>query len=112
MVRGQFFGGMAMATGYALHEEIKSKDGRITNLNLNTYRIPHAMDLPEMTAIIVENPDPQSPSGAKSLGEPTNEILAPAIANAICHATGKREFALPIKLSALPEELPEEECRL
>src|ERR1019366_9949361 len=109
MVRGQFFGGMAMATGYALHEEIKSKDGRITNLKLNTYRIPHAMDLPAMTAIIVENPDPLSPSGAKSLGEPTNEILAPAIANAICHATGKRHFALPIKFSALPEELPEEE---
>jgi CO/xanthine dehydrogenase Mo-binding subunit len=112
MVRGQFFGGMAMATGYALHEEIKSKDGRITNPNLNTYRIPRAMDLPEMTAIIVENPDPQSPSGAKALGEPTNEILAPAIASAIFHATGKREFALPIKLSAVPDEMPEEECRL
>ncbi len=112
MVRGQFFGGMAMAAGYGLHEEINSKDGRITNLNLNTYRIPRAMDLPEMTALIVENPDPQSPTGAKALGEPTTEILAPAIANAIYHATGKREFALPIKLSAQPEELPEEECRL
>ena len=112
MVRGQFFGGMAMAAGYALHEEVKSKNGRITNLNLNTYRIPRAMDLPEMTAIIVENPDPQSPTGAKGLGEPTNEILAPAIANAIFHATGKREFALPIKLSVVPDEVPAEECRL
>ncbi len=112
MIRGQYFGGMAMATGYALHEEIKAKDGRITNLNLNTYRIPRATDLPEMTAIIVENPDPQSPSGAKALGEPTNEILAPAIANAIFHATGKRELALPIRLSAAPETSPEEDCRL
>jgi len=112
MVRGQFFGGMAMATGYALHEEVRSRDGRITNLNLNSYRIPRAMDLPEMTAIIVENPDPQSPSGAKAVGEPTNEILAPAIANAVFHATGKREFALPIRLSAAPDEAPEEECRL
>jgi CO/xanthine dehydrogenase Mo-binding subunit len=112
MVRGQFFGGMAMAAGYALHEEIRSKDGRIANLNLNSYRIPRAMDLPEMTAIIVENPDPLSPSGAKAIGEPTNEILAPAIANAVFNATGKREFALPIRLSAAAEELPEEECRL
>ena len=112
MVRGQFFGGMAMSAGYALHEEIKSKDGRITNLNLNTYRVPRAMDLPEMTAIIVENPDPLSPSGAKAIGEPTNEILAPAIANAVFNATGKREFALPIRLLAAPEEFPEEDCRL
>ena len=112
MVRGQFFGGMAMAAGYALHEEIRTKDGRITNLNLNGYRIPRAMDLPEMTAIIVENPDPQSPSGAKALGEPTNEILAPAIANAIFNATGRRQLALPIRLSAVPDEPPEEECRL
>jgi len=112
MVRGQFFGGMAMATGYALHEEIRTKDGRITNLNLNSYRIPRAMDVPEMKAIIVENRDPNSPSGAKALGEPTNEILAPAIANAVFHATGKREFSLPIRLSAAPEEPPEEECRL
>jgi CO/xanthine dehydrogenase Mo-binding subunit len=112
MVRGQFFGGMAMATGYALHEEIRSKDGRITNLNLNSYRIPRAMDLPEMTAIVVENPDPMSPSGAKALGEPTNEILAPAIANAVFHATGLRQCSLPIRLSAVPENLPDDECRL
>ena len=112
MVRGQFFGGMAMATGYALHEEIRSRDGRITNSNLNSYRIPRATDLPEMTAIIVENADPQSPSGAKAVGEPTNEILAPAIANAVFNATGRRELSLPIKLSDAPGELPEEECRL
>jgi CO/xanthine dehydrogenase Mo-binding subunit len=101
-----------MAVGYALHEEVRSKDGRITTLNLNMYRIPRSTDLPEMKAIIVENPDPQSPSGAKALGEPTTEILAPAIANAVFHATGRREFALPIKLSAVPEELSEEDCRL
>jgi CO/xanthine dehydrogenase Mo-binding subunit len=112
MVRGQFFGGMAMATGYALHEEIRSKDGRITTTNLNTYRIPRSMDLPEMTAIIIENRDPHSPSGAKALGEPTNEILAPAIANAVFHATGRRQLSLPIRLSALPDEPLEEDCRL
>ncbi len=88
------------------------KDGRITNLNLNTYRIPRAMDLPEMTAIIVENPDPNSPSGAKALGEPTNEILAPAIANAVFHATGKRRVLPADQAVRRPEEAPEEECRL
>ena len=110
MVKGQFFGGMAMGTGFGLHEEIKHKDGKITNLNLNTYRIPRAMDLPEMKAILIENPDPISPSGAKSIGEPANEIMAPAIANAIYHATGQRHFSLPIRVAGAAEEAPEEVC--
>jgi CO/xanthine dehydrogenase Mo-binding subunit len=103
MVRGQIYGGMAMSAGYGLHEEVKAPDGKMTTLNLNTYRIPRSMDLPEMKAIIIENPDPVSPTGAKSIGEPANEILAPAIANAIFHATGRRHFSLPIHLGALPE---------
>jgi CO/xanthine dehydrogenase Mo-binding subunit len=103
MVRGQIYGGMAMSTGYGLHEEVKAPDGKMTTLNLNTYRIPRSMDLPEMKAIIIENPDPVSPTGAKSIGEPANEILAPAIANAIFNATGRRHFSLPIYLGALPE---------
>jgi CO/xanthine dehydrogenase Mo-binding subunit len=112
MVKGQFFGGMAMGTGFGLHEEIKLKDGRITNLNLNSYRIPRATDLPEMKAILIENPDPLSPTGAKSIGEPANEIMAPAIANAIYHATGKRHFSLPIRVSGAAEEEQEETCKL
>ena len=111
MVKGQFFGGMAMGTGYGLHEEIKLKDGKIVNLNLNSYRIPRAMDLPEMKAILIENPDPISPTGAKSIGEPANEIMAPAIANAIYHATGQRHFSLPIRVAGAVEKTPEKECK-
>jgi CO/xanthine dehydrogenase Mo-binding subunit len=99
MVRGQFYGGMAMGIGYALHEEVRAKEGKIVTTNFNTYRIPRAPDVPEMTAVIVENPDPSSLSGAKSIGEPTTEIMAPAIANAIYSATGQRRFTLPIRLS-------------
>ena len=97
MVEGQFFGGMAMGIGYALHEEVKTKGGKIVNTNFNTYRIPRSMDMPEMKAIIVENNDATTPTGAKSLGEPTNELMAPAIANALYHATGVRQFVLPMK---------------
>jgi CO/xanthine dehydrogenase Mo-binding subunit len=112
MVRGQIYGGMAMSAGYALHEEVKAPGGKMITLNLNTYRIPRSMDLPEMKVIIIENPDPVSPTGAKSIGEPANEILAPAIANAIFNATGQRHFSLPIKLSALPEPAAcEEGCK-
>ena len=55
--------------------------------------------MPEMKAILVENPDPNSPSGAKGIGEPTNELMAPAIANAVFNATGKRFYNLPIKIT-------------
>jgi CO/xanthine dehydrogenase Mo-binding subunit len=99
MLLGQCYGGMAMGAGYALVEEVKIEEGKITNLNLNNYRIQRSTDMPEMTAMIIENPDPNSPSGAKGIGEPTNEIMAPAIANAIYHATGKRHFKLPIKIT-------------
>jgi CO/xanthine dehydrogenase Mo-binding subunit len=103
MVKGQIYGGMAMSAGFALTEEVKAPGGKMTTLNLNTYRIARSLDMPEMKAIIVENPDPVSPTGAKSIGEPANEILAPAIANAIYNATGRRYFATPIRLGALPE---------
>jgi CO/xanthine dehydrogenase Mo-binding subunit len=99
MVEGQFYGGMAMATGYALYEDCLVENGLVLVSNFHNYRLARATDLPEMTAIIVENSDPNSPSGAKGIGEPTNELMAPAIANAIYHATGKRYTALPIKVA-------------
>jgi len=103
MVKGQIYGGLAMGLGYGLTEEVKSEEGRITTRNLNTYRIPRSTDLPDqMTAIILENPDPLSLSGAKGCGEPTLEITAPALANAIYNATGQRTFQLPIRVQPVP----------
>jgi CO/xanthine dehydrogenase Mo-binding subunit len=96
MLEGQFFGGMAMGLGYALHEALDVRGGKILNSNLNSYRIPRSMDMPQMKAIIIENPDPQSPTGAKSIGEPTNELMAPAVANAVYNASGIRYTSLPI----------------
>ncbi len=106
MLLGQYYGGMAMGTGYALHEDLHIDGGRIGHTNLNRYRIPRSTDLCEMRAIVVENHDPVSPTGAKSIGEPSNEIMAPAIANAIHHATGVRYYHLPIRIAGtdVPEE--------
>jgi CO/xanthine dehydrogenase Mo-binding subunit len=56
------------------------------------------MDVPPIQGIIVENADAVGPFGAKSVGEPTNEIAAPAILNAICNATGKRIREIPATL--------------
>ncbi|HEX7611354.1 MAG TPA: xanthine dehydrogenase family protein molybdopterin-binding subunit [Candidatus Limnocylindrales bacterium] len=96
MLLGQFYGGMAMGAGYGLFEEVAMTGGRLRSLNYDTYRIPRSTDMPEMTAIVLENRDPLSPSGAKSIGEPANELMAPAIANAYYHATGQRRCELPI----------------
>ncbi len=96
MAAGQVLGGIVMGLGFALKEEIVHKDGVIQNTNLNTYRIPRSTDAPEMTAILVENPDPDGPYGAKSLGEPTNELMGAAVANAVYYATGRRILSLPI----------------
>lgn len=97
MLLGQFFGGMTMGMGYALMEEVKEEEGMIKNLNYHTYPIMKISDIPEMNAYFIENNDPLSPSGAKGIGEPTLELMAPAIANALYRATGIRLNRLPLK---------------
>ncbi len=98
MLLGQIYGGIAQGMGMALMEKVETEGGVIRNASFRKYRIPKAMDLPEMTALIIENPDPTSPSGAKGIGEPALEIIAPAIANAVYHATGRRMDRLPIRI--------------
>ncbi len=103
MILGQMYGGIAQATGQALMEDIGIEGGRIHNLNFNSYRIPKARDMPEITGIIVENYDPTSPTGAKGIGEPALELMTAAIANAVYNATGIRFTSLPIRID--PKEL-------
>jgi CO/xanthine dehydrogenase Mo-binding subunit len=97
-VLGQMYGGIAMGLGYGLLEEFEIEAGVPKQLNFDEYLIPTSMDVPPIETIIVENPDPLGPFGAKSVGEPTNELAAPAIVNAIRNATGRRIFELPATL--------------
>ncbi len=98
MIRSQICGGIAMGLGYAILERFGIDDGIPTSWNLDEYLIATSLDMPEVEAIIVENPDPLGPFGAKSIGEPATEIAAPAIANAIAHAVGRRVRELPADL--------------
>ena len=93
---GQMEGGIVMGVGYALTEGIQYKDGEVENPNLVDYKIPTALDVPDITPIIVEEPDPTGPFGAKGVGEGTLVPVAPAIANAIYDAIGVRIKELPI----------------
>ena len=97
-VEGQIFGGVAMGLGFGMLEEFEIQEGIPKQLNFDEYLIPTSLDVPRIHAMVVENPDPAGPFGAKSIGEPANEIAAPAIINAIANATGRRITDLPATL--------------
>ena len=97
LLQGQIYGGIVQGMGMALFENFTVEDGRAVSLNYNTYKIPRATDIPTMEPCIVENFDPSSPTGSKGIGEPALELIAPAIANALYRATGKRQYSLPLK---------------
>ncbi|HVP40204.1 MAG TPA: xanthine dehydrogenase family protein molybdopterin-binding subunit [Candidatus Saccharimonadales bacterium] len=97
-VEAQIYGGVAMGLGYGLLEDFEIEDGVPRQLNFDEYLLPTALDVPPVRAILVENPDPAGPFGAKSIGEPANELAAPAIVNAIANATGRRIRELPATL--------------
>lgn len=94
---GQVRGAMVMGLGYALREELQFNDqGQILNPTPRTYRLPLAKDVPPIDVILVEESDPYGPFGAKAIGEVGVNCMAPAIANAVAHATGVRLRQLPM----------------
>ena len=106
LAEGQVHGGMSMGLGYALGEEMKydEKTGRLLNGNLLDYKLPTALDTPELVAKFVETDDPSGPFGNKSLGEPPSIPVAPAVRNAVLHATGVAVNTLPMNPQRLVEE--------
>ena len=83
---GQIEGGSAQGLGYALVEEVVMRDGRMVNASLTNYIIPTTLDTPPMDVVILENPYPHGPFGAKGVGEMPIDGPAPAVINALRHA--------------------------
>jgi CO/xanthine dehydrogenase Mo-binding subunit len=104
---GQIQGGFVQGMGYALTEQMQwDSEGWLTTVTLADYKIPGVLDCPvEIHPIVLEDPEPSHPVGAKGVGEPSLVGAAPAIANAICNATGARLRALPMKPERVLEEL-------
>lgn len=97
LASAQVYGGMAMGIGYALYEQmLYDSRGKLLNGNLLDYKIPTAMDIPELNAKFVETEDPTGPYGNKSLGEPPAIPVAAAIRNALLCATGVSVNQLPL----------------
>ncbi|CDX23673.1 putative oxidoreductase with molybdenum-binding domain [Mesorhizobium sp. ORS 3324] len=104
LAESQWKGGIIMGIGQALLEEgiVDRRHGRIVNGNLADYMLPTNADIPDIQTISVGIPDPHSSAlGGKGVGELGIVGVAPAIANAVFHATGKRVRDLPITLEKL-----------
>jgi xanthine dehydrogenase YagR molybdenum-binding subunit len=104
LAESQAIGGIVGGIGTALleHTVTDHRDGRIVNANLADYLVPVNADVPDITAIYLDGDDPEAdPLGVKGLGEVVHVGVAPAIANAVFNATGRRIRQLPIAAEAL-----------
>ncbi|MDP6620139.1 MAG: molybdopterin-dependent oxidoreductase, partial [Nitrospinota bacterium] len=111
VVEGQIEGGFAQGLGYTLMEDLVTDGGQTINPSFIDYKIPSVLDVPEeMIPIIVEEPDPAGPFGAKGVGEPGLVATAPAVANAIYDAVGVRIHDLPITPEKVLAALEEKEA--
>jgi aldehyde oxidoreductase len=91
LIEGQIEGGVAQGLGMALMEEFFPGKGE----NLHDYLIPTAGDIPPIESILIEDPSPIGPFGAKGIGEQAVIPTAPAILNALHDATGIRVRKVP-----------------
>lgn len=110
LAEAQVHGGMSMGIGYGLSEKLMfdPKTGRALNNNLLDYKLSTFMDHPRLRAYFVENPEPTSAFGTKALGEPPACSVAPAIRNAIYHATGVAVDEAPVNPHVLFRRFREE----
>ncbi|MDR2798689.1 MAG: xanthine dehydrogenase molybdenum-binding subunit XdhA [Treponema sp.] len=98
LAQAQVHGGMSMAIGYGLSEQLiyDTKTGRLLNGTFLDYKLATIMDHPHLATAFVENYEPTGAYGSKALGEPPAVPGAPAIRNAVLHATGVGIHRIPL----------------
>ena len=107
-VEGQIQGGAAQGVGWALNEEyFMSDSGTMLNSSLLDYRMPTALDLPPIDAVIIEVPNEGHPFGVRGAGEASIIPPLPAIANAIHDAVGVRMRKLPMTPASVLKAIQE-----
>ena len=104
--RGQIDGSVAMGFGWALYEKMVYDDkGAMVNPALRNYRIPAYADVPHSEVYFADTYDTIGPLGAKAQGECAINPVAPAVSNAVAHATGVRFAHLPMSPERIFAEL-------
>jgi CO/xanthine dehydrogenase Mo-binding subunit len=101
LATGQIEGGVAQGIGWALYEKVMWNRGRMQNNQMTNYIIPTSQDIPPIRVFFEERPFGHGAYGAKGIGELPMDGPAPAILNAIAHATGKQFDSVPL----LPEDI-------
>jgi CO/xanthine dehydrogenase Mo-binding subunit len=96
LAAGQIEGGVAQGIGFALYENVVWQEGRMVNNQMTNYVIPTSLDVPPIRVFFEEIPYARGPAGAKGIGELPLDGTAPAIANAIAHATGADITRIPV----------------
>jgi CO/xanthine dehydrogenase Mo-binding subunit len=96
LAAGQIEGGVAQGVGWALYEDVVWRDGRMANAQMTNYIMPTSLDLPDIRVYFDEVPYAHGPGGAKGIGELPMDGPAPAIFNAVAHATGLDVRRLPL----------------
>ncbi|MGB7922855.1 MAG: xanthine dehydrogenase family protein molybdopterin-binding subunit [Pyrinomonadaceae bacterium] len=107
LAAGQIEGGVAQAIGFTLYENVVWRDGRMVNNQMTNYIMPTSADLPPIRVHFEEQPYIYGPGGAKGIGELPMDGGAPAILNAIEHATGVAFNHVPLMPEALMQGLSE-----
>ena len=108
LAAGQIEGGVAQGIGWALYESVVWADGRMQNGQMTNYIIPTSADIPPLRVHFFENPYAGGPAGAKGIGELPMDGPAPAILNAVEHATGISFDYVPLTPEAVMEALERE----
>jgi CO/xanthine dehydrogenase Mo-binding subunit len=99
-LRTQTEGAILMGLGPALREEVKFENGQMTSAAFSKYLVPRFDDVPELDIHLLDRPLPDANNPSAGAGETPIIVIAPAIANAVFNASGKRIRQMPIKLSA------------
>ncbi len=108
MVVGQIHGGSVQGIGWGLYESmVYDEYGQLLTASFMDYNLPSFDQVPDIEAVLVENPSPHGPFGARGVGEPPITAGAAAIANAIRDATGVRVSELPVRAETLWRALHE-----
>ena len=94
VIRAQMEGGMGFGLAAALVSAITLEDGQVQQSNFHDYEVLRIKQMPKQVYVHIVKSE-QPPSG---VGEPGTPVIAPAVANALFNATGKRFYQLPIKL--------------
>lgn len=110
IIEGQMHGSCSMGQGYALTEGFPTKDGHPVKKTYRELGLPRAEDTPDYELILIEDPEPQGPYGAKGISEVATVPATPAILNAVSNAIGVRVNKVPASPEVVLEAIRTGRC--